>query len=159
LKKKSIFVVLFFLILSLLQLSGEENEVAILVRGPVAARGFPEIYPNAIKTWEGYYRYLDSELVVFFTREDVLLPSGWVYYACGNLDGFLSNHKVLYYKNSEWSVLFSYLADNSNSGESSGNTPDKELCNFADKFIIRLKYFLRDADPLAAPLLPAVLEF
>ena len=139
-----------------------ENDPAILVRGPVESMGFPLLYPNAIKTWSGYYRYLELEITVSFTREDILIPGEWKSFSCEKTGGFSPVENSFYYRDSDWSLLFQFK----NSvrmplvGTPSLDLPAVDVsCPFINKFITRLKYFLRDADPKDPPLLPAIIEF
>ena len=119
---------------------------AVLVRGPVESRNFPLIYPNAMEYWQGYYRYLESEIIVSFTRTNILIPEEWLSLTCNKLKGFAPNKETFFYSETDWSVLFQFP---------SGFPYD---CNFINTFIIRLKYFLRDTSPFDPPLLPAILE-
>ena len=144
------------------------TDPAILVRGPVKSIGFPLLYPNAIETWLGYYRYLDLEVVVSFTREDILLPDEWESAVCAGIKGFTPDGLSFFYKDDDWSLLFQFQDPIKASLEGipidnvrvplAGTLP-KDQCTFINKFITRLKYFLRNADPDAPPLLPAILEF
>ena len=156
-------VVLFFYLVVSIPLAsaqfiapdGNEMEPAILVRGPVKSMGFPLIYPNAIETWTGYYRYKELEVVVSFTREGILVPDEWESASCAEIDGFSPDKLSFYYKDNDWSVLF-YFPENKNGVETQFISPD---CLFISNFITRLKYFLRNADPKDPPLLPAIIEF
>ena len=168
-------VVLFFYLVVSISLveaqfivpDGNEADPAILVRGPAKSMGFPLIYPNAIETWTGYYRYKELEVVVSFTRKDILVPAEWESAFCAEIDGFSPDNFSFYYKNNDWSLLFQFK----NSvrmplvGAPSLDLPAVDpiavdvSCPFINKFITRLKYFLRDADPKGPPLLPAIIEF
>ncbi|MCK5153620.1 MAG: hypothetical protein KAQ93_04615 [Spirochaetales bacterium] len=146
-------VLFFFLIVSISYISAQsvaaennEIEIAVLVRGPVESMGFPLIYPNALELWLGYYRYLESEVVVSFTRKDIMLPEEWESFTCNKIKGFSPDHESFFYKDTKWSVLFKF---------SEGVPLD---CDFINIFILRLKYFLRDSSPDSPPLLPAILE-
>lgn len=142
-------------------LDGSEPDVAILVRGPVKSMGFPLLYPNAIDIWSGYYRYMESEVIVSFTRENILIPNEWESAVCVEIKGFSPDKLSFFYKDNEWSLLFQFPApppmgiSNSNVQVPLVGNP----CTFINKFIIRFKYFIRDASPQAPPLLPAILEF
>jgi len=124
----------------------ENTDIAILVRGPVASRGFPLIYPNAINVWLGYYRYLEEEIVVSFTRESIMISGEWDNMVCDKIKGYLPDNKSFFYNDDDWSLLFQF------------SEQDLIDCDFISIFIIRLKYFLRDVSPLSPPLLPAILE-
>jgi len=119
---------------------------AILARGPVESVGFPLIYPNAVKTWVGYYRYLELEIKVSFTRENILIPGEWEEVTCNKITGFQVGNRSFFYKDTDWSLLFEF----------SSEIPLD--CIFVNTFINRLKYFLRDSSILEPPLLPAILE-
>lgn len=123
-----------------------ETEIAVLVKGPVENRGFPLIYPNAIKLWSGYYRYLKSEVVVSFTRKNILLPAEWEHFVCDKIEGFSPAEDSFFYTDKDWSVLFQFSKE------------QQVDCSFINIFIIRLKYFLRDTSSDSPPLLPAILE-
>lgn len=126
---------------------GNEKEIAVLVRGPVESMGFPLIYPNALEVWFGYYRYLKSEIVVSFTRNNIMLPEEWENVMCNTIKGFSPDQGSFFYEDTEWSVLFQFP------------TEVPMDCVFVNTFIQRLKYFLRDSPPQSPPLLPAILEF
>ncbi|MCK5199542.1 MAG: hypothetical protein KAR21_14380 [Spirochaetales bacterium] len=146
-------------------LDGSETDVAILVRGPVKSMGFPLLYPNAIDIWSGYYRYMESEVIVSFTRENILIPNEWEFAVCGEIKGFSPDKLSFFYKDNEWSLLFQFPAPPPESPSTSISNPNVHVslvgtpCTFIKKFIIRFKYFIRDASPQAPPLLPAILEF
>ena len=162
-KRMMIRVVLFLYLVTFIPVAEAQfvapdrnkSDIAILVRGPVKSMGFPLLYPNAIETWSGYYRYLELEVVVSFTREDILLPEEWEPAVCSEIDGFSPDDLSFFYKDNDWSLLF-YFPENKNTADADSITPD---CLFIGKFITRLKYFLRNADPKEPPLLPAILEF
>jgi hypothetical protein len=142
--------IIFFYLIVLISSAGAQDkngpEVAVLVRGPVASRGFPLIYPNALELWSGYYRYLENEVRVSFTRKDILLPNEWESLRCNIIEGFSPSKESFFYKDTEWAVLFQF-------------PPDIAFdCVFINTFIIRLKYFLRDSSFKDPPLLPAILE-
>ncbi len=121
--------------------------------------GFPLLYPNAIEIWSGYYRYLESKVIVSFTRENILIPNEWESTVCGEIKGFSPDDLSFFYKDNDWYLLFQFSApplDPPPAGALSVDLPD---CSFINKFIIRFKYFIRDADPKDPPLLPAILEF
>ena len=119
---------------------------AVLVRGPVESKNFPLIYPNAMEYWQGYYRYLESEIMVSFTRTNILIPEEWVSFTCNRVKGFSPDKESFFYTDLQWSVLFQFPQDISAD------------CIFINSFITRLKYFLRDTSPSDPPLLPAILE-
>ena len=138
---------------------GEEGNVGILVKGPEKEMGFPYIYPNALETWSGVYRYLDSDIEVYFTRDYILRPSNWEKHSCGKIIGYTPGENVFFYQDTSWSLLFLFSLNESNLEKSSIVLSLKEQCSFIDKFIPRLMYFLRDSNALDPPLLPAILEF
>lgn len=147
----AIFVCLVFLTVSVsaqqaLPVEDQFIAPAILVRGPVASMGFPLIYPNAIEVWLGYYRYLGEEIVVSFTRKNILVSEEWENKVCGQLKGYTLENNSFFYRNDSWTILFQF---------SGGNSVD---CSFINTFIVRLKYFLRDVSTDNPPLLPAILE-
>ncbi len=162
-KRMMIMVVLFLYLVTFVPVAEaqsaapdrNESDIAILVRGPVKSMGFPLLYPNAIETWSGYYRYLELEVVVSFTREDILLPEEWEAAVCSEIDGFSPDDLSFFYKDNDWSLLF-YFPENNNTADTDFITPD---CLFISKFITRLKYFLRNAPLHEPPLLPAIIEF
>ncbi|MEA1911085.1 MAG: hypothetical protein U9N32_05325 [Spirochaetota bacterium] len=153
-------IILFFcFIISAASVSAQQNTLdenetvtaqfiapAVLVRGPVESSGFPLIYPNAIKTWIGYYRYLELEVVVSFTRKNIMISGEWENKVCNKAEGYSPDNKSFFYNNDDWSLLFQF------------SDQDFVDCDFISIFIIRLKYFLRDVSPLSPPLLPAILE-
>lgn len=150
--------VLFCLVVTF-SLAGSETDVAILVRGPVKSMGFPLLYPNPIEIWTGYYRYMELDVIVSFTREDILIPKEWKSIICEEIKGFSPDEDSFYYKDNDWSLLFQFASHPSGAppaGVLSVGPPD---CTFINKFITRLRYFLRDAPPREPPLMPAILEF
>jgi len=50
---------------------------ATLQRGPLPARGIPFFPPNLLPAFRGEYLAEEGRVVVYFTREQVVLPSGW----------------------------------------------------------------------------------
>lgn len=137
-----------------------EKNAAILVRGPVQSMGFPLLYPNAIETWSGYYRYLGLEVVVSFTREDILIPDEWESAGCSESEGFSPDGSSFFYKDNDWSLLFQFPSSLPVGAPLAGAlSVDRPDCLFINKYITRLKYFLRNAPPHEPPLLPAILEF
>lgn len=152
--KNKIFVLFVPVFISLLfSVSGEEPKISSLMRGPVRSVGFPLIYPNAIETWQGYYRYLNDEVIVSFTAEKVVIPDEWEPVSCEKLDGFSPEPFSFYFKDENWSLLFQFTPVKGVAGLSDS------YCTFTDKFVTRLRYLLRDSDAAAPPLLPAILEF
>ncbi|RKX81183.1 MAG: hypothetical protein DRP58_12165 [Spirochaetes bacterium] len=149
----------FLLLFSSFPAFGEEGNVGILVKGPEREMGFPYIYPNALETWSGFYRYLYSDIEVYFTRGFILLPAEWEKHLCGKISGFVPEGNVFFYQDTSWSLLFLFSLNESNLEKSSIVLSLKEQCSFVDKFIPRLKYLLRDSNVLDPPLLPAILEF
>ena len=150
------------------ELNKDGTDPAILVRGPVKSKGFPLLYPNAIKTWSGYYRYMEMEVVVSFSRENILKPDEWKYSSCTKTEGIYPNKNSFYYRNADWSLLFQFhyskethheYLSSDNGHEPLMDTIPEDQCTFINLFITRLKYFLRDADPKYPPLFPAILEF
>ncbi|RKX81430.1 MAG: hypothetical protein DRP58_11845 [Spirochaetes bacterium] len=143
-------IIVFFFIVSTNNneslVAAQSTGPAILVKGPVAAMGFPLIYPNAIEVWIGYYRYLDEEVVVSFTRKSVMITEEWENIVCDKLKGQTLENNSFLYKDDSWVILFQFT------GEEAIN------CAFINTFIVRLKYFLRDVSPDSPPLFPAILE-
>ncbi len=138
---------------------GKDSSVGVLVKGPESETGFPYIYPNAIETWSGTYRYLESDIKVYFTRGFILRPGEWEKHFCNHVSGFIPESAVFFYQGSSWSLLFMFSLNDSESDKSSTVLSPEDQCLFIDKFIFRLKYFLRDSDVKLPPLLPAILEF
>ncbi len=151
-KKVSVwFILILFFIL--FPVSGKETEISSLIRGPVKSPGFPLIYPNAIETWYGYYRYMENEIIISFTRENILIPEEWNQVLLGELEGVSPDPFSFYFRDDNWSLLFQFPRE-------SGITIDTNSYSvFADKFVTRLRYLLRDSDGVDTPLLPAILEF
>jgi hypothetical protein len=63
---------------------------AILERGPLATRGLPFFPPNVLQAYLGEYLAEagacdggDARVVVYFTREPLVLPAGWRGVTCG----------------------------------------------------------------------------
>ena len=161
----SIIILCFIASFSLV---GAETDIAILVRGPVKSTGFPLLYPNAMDIWTGYYRYKESEVIVSFTREDIFIPDEWEFAVCDELEGFSPEENSFYYRSNDWSLLFQFsdsiklslhVIPIDNVRVPLAGTLPTDQCTFINKFITRLKYFLRNADPKDPPLLPAILEF
>jgi len=149
----------FLLLFSSFPAFGKEGNVGILVKGPEKEMGFPYIYPNAIETWSGIYRYLDSDFKVYFTRGFILRPTEWEKHSCGKISGFLPGNALFFYQYTEWSVLFRFSLNESEVISASKVLSLEEQCLFIGKFISRLKYFLRDSNDMLPPLIPAILEF
>ncbi len=138
------------------------NNVAFLVKGPIKEPGLPFIYPNAMETYKGIYRYGDQQIIVFFTPRDFDIPKSWEPSECGMYRGFVFKEEstdergkihrnliFLYKKISNnksllWSVFISFQ-----------NTKD---CAFTETFLNRLEYFQRDYHSPLPPLFPAVVE-
>lgn len=143
------FIFFYFIVLILSADALEKNgtEVAVLMRGPVELKSFPLIYPNALESWSGYYRYQEEVVKVSFTRKDILLSNEWPGKTCNKIAGFSPVKESFFYKGAEWAVLFQFSTD------------FPVDCIFINTFISRLKYLLRDSSPKEPPLLPAILEF
>ncbi len=142
-------IIFFYLVISVSFVEAQVGSAApaILARGPIESVGFPLIYPNAVKSWVGYYRYLELEIKVSFTRENIMIPAELEKLTCDKIKGFRVEDGSFLYKDTEWSLLFEF-------------SPEFPLdCVFINTFIIRLKYFLRDSSILEPPLFPAILEF
>jgi len=138
---------------------GGEGDVGILVKGPEKEKGFPYLYPNALETWSGMYRYLESDIKVYFTRGFILRPAEWEKHSCGKISGFLPGSTVFFYADTSWSLLFRFSFNENDSVKVPIVLSPEEQCLFIEKFISRLKYFLRDSNVMDPPLLPAILEF
>jgi hypothetical protein len=135
------------IVLTVLPVSGAEQDIAVLIRGPVKIRSFPLIYPNALDVWSGYYRYLEIEIEISFTSNNILIPSEWDSIRCADINGLTPDNESFFYTEDDWSVLIQFPH---------GESPD---CIFINKFITRLRYFLRDYSYEGPPLFPAILEF
>jgi len=149
----------FLLLFSSFPAFGEEGDVGILVRGPEKEMGFPYLYPNALETWSGIYRYLESDIKVYFTRGYIFRPTKWGKYSCGKISGYIPDENIFFYQDTSWSLLFLFSLNESNLEESSIILSPKEQCSFIDNFISRLMYLLRNPNVIDPPLLPAILEF
>lgn len=124
----------------------DKIDMAILTLGPVESTGFPLIYPNALQVWVAYYRYLELEIKVSFTRENIMIPTEWENLTCDKIKGLQVDKESFFYQDTDWILIFQF---------------PQELaldCLFVNRLIIRLKYFLRDASLLEPPLFPAILE-
>jgi len=141
-----LFVSVFYAGAQSVKSNEDKNNMAILTLGPVESTGFPLIYPNALKVWAAYYRYLGSEVKVSFTRENIIIPTEWESLTCDKIRGLQIDKESFFYNNTDWVLIFQF---------------SQELaldCRFVNRFIVRLKYFLRDANLLEPPLFPAILE-
>ena len=62
---------------------GAQARESILQRGPIPVRSLPYFPPNALKAFQGEYRAEDRRIVVYFTREPLVLPAAWRQARCG----------------------------------------------------------------------------
>ena len=63
--------------------AGAQSGQAVLLRGPLAARGIPFFPPNVLEAYRGEYQAGDWRIEVYFTREPLVLPAGWRKASCG----------------------------------------------------------------------------
>jgi hypothetical protein len=63
--------------------AGAQSGQAVLLRGPLAARGIPFFPPNVLEAYRAEYQAGDWRIEVYFTREPLVLPAGWRKARCG----------------------------------------------------------------------------
>ena len=134
-----------------------QAEEAILQRGPVAVRSLPFFPPNALRAYQGEYRVPrqsgDWRVVVYFTRESLVLPAAWREVRCGQSplrrvtseEGFTLCHAEP--GEAGWFVFLTFESE------------DFHWCGWTESFLARFRYLLPFARGESEVPFPAVLEF
>lgn len=160
LNKSVLFTVFTFLLASgvvgtagfgVLSAQEQEQELGVLLKGPLIRKGIPFLYPNAIPVFYGEYEYQNKKIIIYFTEEEIVRSDSWAPFECPERILYRIKREerlVLYFRDeNEWSVFFSM--------HSELETP----CRFIDKFLERFLYFRTIARGESIATFPAVLEF
>jgi hypothetical protein len=133
--------------------AGAQSGQAILQRGPLAARGIPFLPPNVLRAYRGEYLAAETRIVVYFTRESLVLPAGWRPASCGQ-------DTLLRVPDEEFPT-FCY-ADPGEAGYSlflsfeSFEAEPFPWCAWTEAFLQRLRYLLAFSSEVP---FPAVIEY
>jgi hypothetical protein len=133
--------------------AGAQSGQAVLLRGPLAARGIPFFPPNVLEAYRGEYQAGDWRIEVYFTREPLVLPAGWRRASCGQ-EAILrleSEEKPTFCclepAEGAYAVFFSF---------ESGTFP---WCAWTQAFLQRLRSLLAFSQVGAEVPFPAVLDY
>jgi hypothetical protein len=131
---------------------GAQAGPSILQRGPLPVRGIPYLPPNVLPAYRGEYLAGESRIVVYFTREPLVLPGGWHPVPCGQ-DAPL---RVA----GEERLTFCYV-EPGDAGYGlfvSFESESFPWCAWMEAFLQRLRYLLAFTPPTEVSF-PAVLEY
>ena len=134
------------------QVAGAQAEQAVLERGPQPVRGIPFFPPNVLQAWRGEYLAGKSRIVVYFTREALVLPGGWQPAPCGQ--------DALRRVAGEEEPVFCYV-EPGEAGFGLFVSFESELfpwCAWTQVFLQRLRYLLAFT-PASEASFPAVFEY
>jgi hypothetical protein len=130
----------------------QQDEVAILQRGPIYTKGLPFFLPNAIPAFYGVYRFRGAEVTVYYTENPILRRKEWSLFPCADNEGLVvpeGQGALLLFPaaENEWTVFFSYY-------------PEREdICAFIDTSFDSFRYFRGITRDRSIPPFPAVLSF
>lgn len=133
--------------------AGAQSGQAILVRGPLAARGIPFFPPNVLGAHRGEYQAGDWRIEVYFTREPLVLPAGWRKAPCGQ--------EALLRLEGEERPTFCYLepAEAAYAVFLSFDSGSFPWCAWTQAFLQRLRSLLAFSQGPAETPFPAVLDY
>ena len=133
--------------------AGAQSGQAILLRGPLAARGIPFFPPNVLEAYRGEYQAGDWWIEVYFTREPLVLPAGWRKAPCGQ--------EALLRLEGEEKPTFCYLepAEAGYAVFLSFESDAFPWCAWTQAFLQRLRSLLAFSRGLAETPFPAILDY
>jgi len=133
--------------------AGAQSGQAILLRGPLAARGIPFFPPNVLEAYRGEYQAGDWRIEVYFTREPLVLPAGWRKAPCGQ--------EALLRLEGEEKPTFCYLepAEAGYAVFLSFESDAFPWCAWTQAFLQRLRSLLAFSRELAETPFPAILDY
>jgi hypothetical protein len=130
-----------------------DEEVSVLLRGPIRRKGLPYIYPNALTTYFGEYDFRGEMVTLFYAEGNVVPDEEWEPFVCTNTRLFVipgGSGTTLFYRNSAgWVVIFS-VPEGARSGA--------DICPFITVFLDRFTYFRGISRQSGAVSFPAVLN-
>ena len=132
--------------------SGQPGQ-AILQRGPLPARGIPFFPPNLLPAFRGEYLADEGRVVVYFTREQVVLPSGWRGVRCAQAPLVrVANEEVFtlcFVESGEagYVLFFSFQSESF------------PWCAWAEAFLQRFRYLLAFTQSSSEVPFPAIFEY
>jgi len=133
--------------------AGAQSGQAILLRGPLAARGIPFFPPNVLEAYRGEYQAGDWRIEVYFTREPLVLPAGWRKASCGQ--------EALLRLEGEEKPTFCYVepGDGGYVLFLSFESDAFPWCAWTQAFLQRLRSLLAFSRGLAETPFPAILDY
>jgi hypothetical protein len=133
--------------------AGAQSGQAVLLRGPLAARGIPFFPPNVLEAWRGEYQAGNARIEVYFTREALVLPAGWRKAPCGQ--------EALLRLEGEEKPTFCYLqpAEGAYAVFLSFEAEAFPWCGWTQAFLQRLRSLLAFSQGEAETPFPAILDY
>jgi hypothetical protein len=134
--------------------AGAARTTAILLRGPVPLKGLPVYAANNLPASRGEYQVGDDTVVVFYSRQELLIPASWTPLRCpaGGLRLFqvqgYDTYSLGYSDERGFHLFFLFPAQD----------PPPYACSFIEAFLRRLLLLLGVAEDPASVPFPAVLE-
>lgn len=127
------------------------ENVAILIRGPVAEKGIRFLSANAVSYEFAEYEFRDHLISVYLSREiDLPLPlTRKVECSVYAIQRFSSENGIIAYFSSDdgWTVFIEFPAE------------FNDVCLFFEQFLKRFQYFMQITDFPGITQFPAVLDF
>ncbi len=147
--KRLLFIVIVFLTSPAFS---EENEPAVLIRGPIIHDGIEFLGVNRITAQYGEYRYQGDLIRLYYTAEEIVLSDDWGFYDC-KIDGLVQKsgagkERVIigYFDSLGWMIFLSIPAD------------ADYICPFILEYIKRQKYFNNIVSDSSGFSFPAILD-
>lgn len=120
---------------------------ALLLQGPELVRGLPFLGDNAIPARRGSYGYKGARVLVYYTQEAVMIPSGWEEFDCRGTvyrKGVYDGGWVYARTDPQGWSEFVFFGDDT-----------LRVCDFLETFLSRFNYFRGLSGTFS---FPAVLE-
>ena len=132
--------------------SGQPGQ-AILQRGPLPARGIPFFPPNLLPAFRGEYLAEEGRVVVYFTREQVVLPSGWRGVRCAQTP------LVRVVNEEDFTLCFVESAEAGYVLFFSFQSESFPWCAWTEAFLQRFRYLLAFTQSSSEVPFPAIFEY
>ncbi len=145
---------LFFIVIVFLTslAFAEENEPAVLIRGPIIHDGIEFLGVNRITAQYGEYKYQGELIRLYYTAEEIVLSDDWGFYDC-KIEGLVQKvgagkDRIIigYFDGLGWKVFLSVAAD------------ADYICPFISEYIKKQKYFNNIVSETSGFSFPAILD-